>query len=447
MLIRFSVENFMSFHKEVVFDLVANTSDTSHPTHLLTNKKKNSVLKSAAIYGANGAGKSNLIKAISFAKEFISNGTKPDEKINVIPFKLDKKSIKSPSKFEFIINNNNTIYTYGFSVSADSVKEEWLYAIFNTKEVLIFERLTNNNGETQVKIGQSLAKTRTKNHMFIEFIAKGTRPNQLLLYELYSKNVMVVKPVIEWFKTVLVIITPDVAYRDLIFEARENKKFIRFMGDYLKLADTGIDAITYEEYDDEKLLSDSSNANIKEFISGIKKNSRGLITGSDGSRFSFERKNDGKLVFLKLKMRHKINDKEYVDFEIEEESDGTRRLMDLLPALIHSTITEHVYIVDEIDRSMHPLLSKKFISSFFNTSKCQLNQLIITTHESNLLDLNLYRRDEIWFSEKDKNGSSHLFSLSEFKIRSDLKIQKGYLHGRFGAIPFLADIKDLGYCS
>ncbi len=158
------------------------------------------------------------------------------------------------------------------------------------------------------------------------------------------------------------------------------------------------------------------------------------------------REPNGELTLLKLKARHHLKDEEeHIDFEIENESDGTRRLMDLLPALLHSKSSEKVYLIDEIDRSMHPLLSRMFLEAYLNDQNCGRGQLIVTTHESQLLDRKLLRRDEIWFAEKDKNGGSHLYSLSEYKVRNDLKLGKGYLDGRFGAIPFLGDLESLPY--
>ena len=117
--------------------------------------------------------------------------------------------------------------------------------------------------------------------------------------------------------------------------------------------------------------------------------------------------------------------------------------MDLLPALRHSRVDEKVVLIDEVDRSMHPLLSRMFLQTYLDDKNSGRGQLIVTTHESQLLDRKLFRRDEIWFAEKDKTGGSHIYSLSEFKVRNDLKLGKGYLDGRFGAIPFFGDLDHL----
>lgn len=445
MLVQFTVKNFLSFKEESSLNLLA-TADVKHPLHLIPNKKKKSILRTAAVYGANGSGKSNLVKAIAFAKSLIVDGTRPDQRIPVTPFKLNEESRKSPSRFEFVINYQDTIYTYGFVVNESEVKEEWLFAIRNVREVRLFERITISNGKARVEFGPSLAKKKTKKHQFLSFIAEGTRPNELFLHELYQKNVKDVLPLINWFRAVLVIIGPESAYRDLIFDAYTNENFIQFMGIFLKNADTGIDSIVTEkiEPDFDKYFPEMPEK-LKNDLLNIKPNVRVMLSTPEGRRYTLMREQNGKIVLLWLKARHKLKTRGHVDMEIKHESDGTKRLMDLLPALLHSKSWERVYIIDEIDRSMHPLLSRIFLQAYLDDQKCGRGQIIITTHESNLLDRELLRRDEIWFTEKDEEGSTHLYSLSEYKVRPDLKLGKGYLDGRFGAIPFLGDLEKLQY--
>ena len=447
MLIQFTIENFLSFKEENTLNMLA-TTDNKHKRHLLPNKKKKPLLRTAVLYGANGSGKSNMIQAMAFAQNLIVEGTRPNQRIDVTPFKLDKSCGQAPSRFEFVINYQDVIYTYGFVVNGIEVKEEWLFAIHNVKEVPLFERLTTKDGKIKVEIGPTLAKKKTKKHQFVKFIAEGTRPNSLFLHELYEKNMAEIMPLIDWFRVVLTIIGPETNYRDLIFDAHMNEQFLQFMGDFLKAADTGVDGIVTEkiEFDSEKLFPDLTEP-LKSKLTNISTNERVLLSAPDGRRFALMREQNGELTLLKLKARHHLKDaEEYIDFEIENESDGTRRLMDLLPALLHSKSSEKVYLIDEIDRSMHPLLSRMFLQAYLDDRNCGRGQLIITTHESQLLDRKLLRRDEIWFAEKDKNGGSHLYSLSEYKVRNDLKLGKGYLDGRFGAIPFLGDLERLQYC-
>ena len=445
MLVQFTVKNFLSFKEESSLNLLA-TADAKHPLHLIPNKKKKSILRTAAVYGANGSGKSNLVKAIAFAKSLIVDGTRPDQRIPVTPFKLNEESRKSTSRFEFVINYQDIIYTYGFVVNESEVKEEWLFAIRNVKEVRLFERITRSNGKARVEFGPSLARKKAKKHQFLSFVAEGTRPNELFLHELYQKNVKDVLPLINWFRAVLVIIGPEAAYRDLIFDAYTNESFIQFMGIFLKNADTGIDSIVTEkiEPDFDKYFPEMPEK-LKNDLLNIKPNVRVMLSTPEGRRYTLMREENGEIVLLWLKARHKLKTRGHVDMEIKHESDGTKRLMDLLPALLHSKSWERVYIIDEIDRSMHPLLSRIFLQAYLDDQKCGRGQIIITTHESNLLDRELLRRDEIWFTEKDEEGSTHLYSLSEYKVRPDLKLGKGYLDGRFGAIPFLGDLEKLQY--
>jgi hypothetical protein len=128
---------------------------------------------------------------------------------------------------------------------------------------------------------------------------------------------------------------------------------------------------------------------------------------------------------------------------LHEESDGSRRLLKLLPFLYRLTRQAGVIVIDELERSMHPMLARKFIEFFLKAADNSESQLIFSTHESTLLDLDLMRRDGIWFTEKDQEGATHLYSLADFKVRKDLRIEKGYLEGRFGAIPFLGGIDRL----
>ena len=153
---------------------------------------------------------------------------------------------------------------------------------------------------------------------------------------------------------------------------------------------------------------------------------------------------DGEVFVKQLKTEHQAGETNIVDFDIEEESDGTIRLLDFVPAFRDLVGEEKVFIIDEIERSIHPLLIKELVKKFSVDSKTK-GQLIFSTHESNLLDQNLFRQDEIWFVEKDKSGKTDLYPLSDFKIHNTIDIRKGYLAGRYGSIPFLANLKDINW--
>ena len=155
-------------------------------------------------------------------------------------------------------------------------------------------------------------------------------------------------------------------------------------------------------------------------------------------------KENGVINVKQLKLEHKGKNGQLINFNIDEESDGTIRLLDFIPAFQDLISKSKVFLIDEIERSIHPLLIKELVKKFSEDNKSE-GQLIFTTHESNLLDQDLFRQDEIWFAEKDKNGITDLYSLSDFKEHKTIDIRKGYLNGRYGSIPFLANLKDLNW--
>ena len=172
-----------------------------------------------------------------------------------------------------------------------------------------------------------------------------------------------------------------------------------------------------------------------------------VADNNSGKKYILVKSEDDSIKLVVLVTQHRHENGKLIDFSIDEESEGTQRLINLIPSLfLLQGDDEHVIFIDELDRRLHPLLSRLFVKKAINC-RGKENQLIFTTHDTNLLDLELFRRDEIWFVEKDRQGSSTIYSLAEFKTRPDLKIEKGYLNGRFGAIPFLGNPESLGWHS
>lgn len=454
MLVQVTIENFLSFKEATTFSMLGVNSDPNHVDHLTVDVagKGKSLLPVAAIYGANAAGKSNLIKAIDFAQDLIVEGTRSGQIIEVSPFKLGDYS-KKPSKFEFIFTYQNTFYSYGFILNSSQILEEWLYGIPPKKkrEVLYFERITSEKKETKVEYGATLRGRSEKNRQFLDFIAKGTRANQLFLTEAVERNVKSLIPIIDWFKRVLTIITAESRYTGLEIGILSSKEFTTFLSDFLKFAGTGIDSIALDEvpldFDSHFLeMPKSIREKLKEELAEAGKDSVIMIE-IIGKRYLLIKGEQEQISLMQLKTKHRHENGQLVDFSIEEESEGTQRLINLIPALFNlKKNPEKVIFLDELDRRLHPLLSRQFLDFFLQCkTEENRNQLIFTTHDTNLLDLDLLRRDEIWFVEKNQQGVSHLYSLAEFKIRPDLKIEKGYLNGRFGAIPFFGDIRSLGW--
>jgi uncharacterized protein len=457
MLIQFTIQNFLSFRDEVTFSMVGVDSDTQHADHLSNNElgAGGSILPIAAIYGANAAGKSNLVKAISFVKELVVEGTRPEKSIPVSTFKLGDYS-KKPSKFELIFTHQGSQYSYGFRLNKEQILEEWLYGIpqDRKKEVMYFERHTSlTKKETNIEFGSILKgrsqtkKESSKRQLNLEFIAEGTRHNQLFLTEAVDRSVKDLMPIFNWFKKVLTIISAEANCDGLEIGVHGDESFTEFLSKFLKSAGTGIDSISAEKVkvDLDRQFS-SMHKSLKDKLSqGLDKNIEVMVENSRGGRSLLSRDDNGQITLIQLMTKHLSEDGQFVDFSLEEESEGTQRLINLIPSLfLLKQDSEIVIFLDELDRRLHPLLSRYFVETAINC-RAKGNQLIFTTHDTNLLDLDLLRRDEIWFVEKDAQGASDCYSLAEFKIRPDLKIEKGYLNARFGAIPFFGDIESLGW--
>ncbi len=443
MLIRFIVGNFLSFRDEVEFSMIAGKPRT-HPTHVVQGKRRNGIdiLKSAVIYGANASGKSNLVKAIRFAKNLIIHGTRPSTRILLSQFRFDESMSKEVSKFEFEFKTNGQTYVYGFELNTVYISSEWLYETRKKSEKLIFERVTNlstaNEFSTQVTFA-SIGNT--KSRKVLELLGASTRHNQLFAAETFEREneyLKELKEIFLWFKSGLTIIFPKSRHVALESYIDSNEVFRQKLGEYLNTLDTGVLGVGTELIDadnDSLEISSEDEQKIKQELSDSSESI--IFASSDGGRIIVSMDEGGNLRAAKVVTKHRVKNKEsIVSLGIEEESDGTQRLIDLFPVLLNLTQNATV-IIDELDRSLHPLLSQKFFELFFKMTEKAESQLVVTTHESNLLNLDLLRRDEIWFVEKDNDGCSKIYSLEEFAPRYDNDIRKGYLKGRFGAIPLL----------
>jgi len=460
MLLQFSVKNFLSFKDEVILNMVPAKSRVMQD-HIIFDKrgKLTNALPVATIFGANASGKTNLIKAVSFAKNLISEGTRPDNITGVIPHLLDPKVEKEPSHFEFIFKHDGILYTYGFTASTNTIYKEWLFAYYTSRESVIFKRITTNN-QTEVELGLKLIKdikttklSKNSNNKitpegFLRYVAAGTRPNQLFLTEAAKgKNIELLKPVTDWFQNHLHILDHTPQLHTLALHAHKNKDFIPYLAKFVSQADTGINNIQFEseDFDINKHLATTPEKLRQKIVEDIANNIFKKAMLQKPGELAFISKENKATKYLCLKTEHKKTDNTIATFDISDESDGTRRFMELVLILKNIFAEDSVYIIDELDRSLHTFLSRLFIQLCVSdiTEGKPHGQFITTTHDTNLLDRKLLRRDEIWFMEKDKFGASHLTSLAEYKISDGLNYENGYLNGRFGAIPFVGKIKNL----
>lgn len=446
MLISFSTANFLSFNDEVEFSMLAGQPRQlpSHVIHHGEGRSQIDILKSAVIYGANASGKSNLIKAMDFARNIIVNGLKSETTFNK-HFRLDPTNIDKPTKFEFEFKLDEKIYAYGFSIhlASQKFKSEWLVEVGKTTDKAIFEREVLENGQSKFKAHLKLTgKTKTRFDVYQEDVLD----NQLFLTELSDKNLKNEKNInvfiaaITWFMEIQIIF-PNHTLNMFSFKNLNPSDKAQFI-EILKHFDTNILDISYKKSDlDSNLIAKIPNKDLfSNAINDVSNGSSGAFTVGNNDFFLSNEK--GKIQ-VERAIVHQSNNN--IEFEIDELSDGVRRLLDIVPILISLKKEKAIFIIDEIDRSLHPELTRKLLEIFHTTTEGVESQLIVTTHESSLLDLNLLRRDEIWFAEKNEHGESHFYSLEEFKPRHDVELRKAYLLGRFGAIPFISDVNSLGW--
>lgn len=440
MLIRFSVENFRSFSEEVVFSMLPGRMQ-KHNEHIISFPNHGiDALRVALLYGANASGKTNLVKAMDFAQDFILEGTRPKQTIPFEPFRLDKTNSLQPSRFEFEFVANQKVYAYGFLVDERRVHEEWLFSVTSKDEYPLFERNTNKKNIVTANFYDNKSG---EDKQFLEFNVRGTRPNQLLLTTLADNNVKSFEPMYEWFRNTLTIIFPHSHANSIQIGVHKDQKFSQELAKFLQEMNTGIDEVCTKPVDPETLdlpmdiiieKLDQKDEDLEENMDKI------VVLNGPTGRYLIHRNKGGVIEAHTLGTRRHVEGNS-IDFELFEESDGTQRLFDLFPVLYGTK--DRVIVIDELERSLHPNLVRRYIEKFLGTNNT--TQLIVTTHESTLLDLTLLRRDEIWFVEKSPSGSSIIYSLEEFKPRHDLDVRKGYLQGRFGAIPVFGSSLDLDF--
>ena len=319
-------------------------------------------------------------------------------------FKLSKKAETSPSRFEFEFKINGFSYAYGFLADYDKVSEEWLYQITKFSEKAIFERMILENNKTKIKFPGIRFKSKEEKQ-FLDFVALGTRPNKLFLTECLERNVSAnvrgieaITDTLNWFGNKLTIIFPDSKFQGLEFEFEKSSKLAEEFRKYMKIFDTGIDDIELKPIDFDK-IKDIPEEIRNDIIGRLKTNSKTIISNkANNITYTLYKDKKNNVKVFRLNSKHKVVDNDdYAYFEINEESDGTQRLIDLIPALIDLFKDNKVFVIDELDRSLHPNLSASFIDIFLNATTGVASQLIVTTHESSLLNLRKVRKDEIWF--------------------------------------------------
>lgn len=409
MLIQFSFKNFKSFKDETLVDLTAS-SVKEHPYNLIETVNGDKYLKVLAIYGANASGKSNVIEAFSFMRSFVMNSlslVSDEDKhhkkaIPIKSFLFEDSNKKHPSEFEVFFHHKNTEYQYGFIVDRDKILAEWLYS--KTPKSKSFDTLFERT-ENKFKFGKKMSNA-------VKF--EDSVEDKTLFLSLTAKTkISISRNVYNWFLEHFVIDFGDIDFeryfsRAIPAQMLENDDYKKRLEDFLIAIDTGIVSLRFEK--------------------------NGLIN---------EEQEESYLVYSKHLVNEKGDTKEIL---FSEESSGTRKMFCLFDFFYDALQNGYTLFIDELNAKLHPILVRYIINVFHDPETNKNNaQLIFTTHDLFNLTRDVFRRDEIWFTEKDRLGVSKLFSLVEYKledntkVRSDATYYKDYVSGRYGAIPLLKE--------
>jgi AAA15 family ATPase/GTPase len=411
----------------------ANSVKEFDSTHL--NKdifQKYKIIKSAILYGANGSGKSNLFKALSFMKNFILTSYKEtlseENSVNGLQssnsFLLGGDLEKVPNYFEIVFNTSEKRYRYGFELLQYKVVSEWLFVLQNKQEIELFSREEQKIQikRNHFKEGKGLEDKAAENVLFLSVVA--------------HLNGEISREIVNWFLNSLKIISGlhDFSYdKFTVNKLKTDPKFKTWVISLIKFLDVddlSIEEVPIENIDLNKVPEDQD---LKEFFTIVKR-----LQDKKGGL-------SDKIVTWHQKFDNENNPAEKIPFDFnKQESEGTKKFIYFLGPLYDALTNGKVLFVDEFDSRFHTLLSMKILEVFHNANHSA--QLIITSHDTNLLKKEIFRRDQIWFTEKNLYGGTELYSLIEYKdnkVRNDASFEKNYLAGKYGAIPFFGNFEEL----
>ena len=442
MLIRFQIKNLYSFEEETEFNLLTNDSE------LLPHHKKHAngvdFLRMTAIYGANASGKSNFVKAIDLLQKMVKTGKIVGDS-NAYKFKLSEETLAQPISLGIELLTNGKMYYYTITFEHNQILNETLIETFKEGEDrTVFER-TLVEGTQQIPfVGGEVTdekellseKLLSKDELLLTFLAQ-KYPNE------YSD----INNVFGWFSNILIVLFPSFKVNGMVHSFDANTEIRDFINTFIPNLSTGIEKIQIKTDRIEKTFPDLNEEKKRELIDRLKKESdKGIAFYDEYTReeVAIVLNEDDILSTKRLFMEHLGKDGYKVRFPLKLESDGTKRLLEYAPLISDVINNERVYMVDEIERSIHPMMIKELIKKISSDTTAK-GQLIFTTHESCLLDQEILRPDEIWFTQKDMGGATQMYSLSDFNISNTATVENDYLNGRYGGIPFLSNLKELNW--
>jgi AAA15 family ATPase/GTPase len=424
MLLEFSVANYLSFKTKTTLSLFA-TPIKEHVDDNIFSTERYDLLKGAVIYGANASGKSNFIKAMSTMRRLVLQSFEQSstDELDITPFLLSTETEDQPSFFEAVFLVDNIRYRYGFEVNNYTVNTEWLFEAQKQAEKPLFVR------------EQEGIEVMTKSFPEGRDLEERTRENALFLAVVDQFNGKIAKKIMKWFNNFITISgLSHEGYKGVTFGMLENKETQKTLLDFYKKLDLGFDdlAISKKPFDPKELPGEMPEGLLKQ-----------LVTDLEGAF-----KIDIKTIHKKYDSKDKVVGK--IEFDMRsQESSGTNKLFNISGPVFDVLNDGGALVVDELDASLHPLLTLA-ITKLFNSKEFNRNnaQLIFATHDTNLLYYGNYRRDQIYFVEKNKYGASEMYSLVEYKeegktIRKDRSFEKDYIEGRYGAIPFIGNLSNV----
>lgn len=445
MFIGFSVSNFLSFKTTQTMSMIASKV-ARHKQHILMGNGKK-VLKTGLIYGANAGGKSNFIKAIDFSRDIILEGLEQVD-LNKKYFRIDTSNYKVPGVFEYrLMTQLGKEYSYGIAISyaEKEIISEWLIRIEkNGSETFVFNRDINEDGEniTESEIKYENREEAIRWQVYLEDFGKNIsdplKKKTILsdIAERSGKQVGIFKEILDvynWFQSIIILF-PTSQYSGLN-QMVEKENVRQFFSKMMQYFDTGIMSVESKQgpMDFDKIFEGIPAEYAEKLKIKISNDitNESVLCKVNNQIYSLKKDDDGNIITTKMMQNHG-NGQDL--FEYADESDGTKRLFDLIP-LFYEHNGNRVIFIDEIDRSLHTNLTRRFLELFYKLTGRDNSQLIATTHDSNLLDLDLIRQDEIWFVERVKDQSSRMYSLNRYKERYDKRVDKEYLLGRYEAVP------------
>lgn len=444
MIIRFQARNIFSFNEEIEFNLFPNR--TQKLKHHKVEKAGFEFLRFSAFYGANGSGKSNIVKAIDLLAESVRKGEIPPG-ADAFKFRLNTRNAALPTSLAMEFSAGEKVFYYAVTWNNGTVLSEYLAESLNDNDEMIFERTADEHTQ-RISLAHQYSQT-DKQKLFAEVISDVLQKREMLITFLgkrYAAEFPDVSRALQWFTHTITVIgtgSKPQAMAHLIDISEDVRKFANT---FVKSLSLGVSSIEVEKKNVDEFFGSQAKNIAQQIAEHARKSPEHVSTvrlPETDNELSVACEGD-EVVVKSIKTKHADAAGEEYTFDLAEESDGTRRLIDYIPALVDVINNEKVYVIDEIERSIHPITIKEIIKKLSHDQNIK-GQLIFTTHESNLLDQTILRPDEIWFVQKTIDGSSAIYSLSDFKIHNTLDVENGYLNGRYGGIPFLANLQDLSW--